>query len=150
MIIVNDSYGWDQTAHEIDNIIQRKFQARRQPVPVFCDGSYQTASEMHFYLKEPVMVFTTREARHSQFDYLLLANIKKFDRNAGILVLSKSLPTKAIQYFKNISFVKSISIRHLKYEVRRFDVYYFQSLDASALYKTALYKPLAYPATYRD
>jgi dolichol-phosphate mannosyltransferase len=150
IIIINHNFGWDQTAHKIDDIIIHKFPIEQRPVPIFCDGSYQTASEMQFYLKRPVMVLTTRQARHSQFDYILLKNIKDYDQKAGLLVLTNPLPANATNYFRNINFIEPITIQHFHHKIRRLKVYYFQNLNAPALYKMALHKPLGYPGTYPE
>jgi 4-amino-4-deoxy-L-arabinose transferase-like glycosyltransferase len=146
----NNFYGWDELSQKIDDILIQKFPGRKSPVPVFCDGSYQTASELTFYLKSPANVFTIREARHNQFDYLLMENIRNFDHHSGILVLSKPLPRRAGFYFGAITPVKEISIQRFGREIRKFTVYYFNKLNAPALYKSALHKPLGYPGTYSD
>ncbi len=146
----NNFFGWDEIAQKIDTLSIQKFPFRKNPIPVFCDGSYQTASELEFYLKTPVKVFTTREARHSQFDYWLMEEIENYQHQAGLLVLSNPLPRSAGLYFGKIKRMKQVSVTRFGRQIRKFDIYYFSKLNASALYKTALHKPLGYPGTYSN
>ncbi|HBF36694.1 MAG TPA: hypothetical protein DDW50_05180 [Firmicutes bacterium] len=148
MIITNNNFGWEETAKEIDDIIAQKFPNAKKAVPIFCDGSYQTASELQFYLKKRVAVFTTREARHSQFDYLLLSKIKNYQQKPGLLILKNHLPIGINYYFENTSLLRPITIYRFHNQIRKLHIYYFKRLNAPALYKAALHKPLGYPGTY--
>lgn len=146
----NNMFGWDEIARKVDALLIQKFPFRKNPIPLFCDGSYQTASELEFYLKTPVKVFTTREARHSQFDYWLMEKIENYQHQAGLLILSKPLPGNAGLYFGKIGRLGEISVNRFGRQIRKLDVYYFNKLNASALYKTALHKPVGYPGTYSN
>ncbi len=146
----NNMFGWDEIARKVDTLLAQKFSFRKNPIPLFCDGSYQTASELAFYLETPVKVFTTREARHSQFDYWLIEEINNYQHQAGLLVLSRPLPRSASLYFGKISRLGQISVNRFGRPIRKLDIYYFSKLNASALYKTALHKPVGYPGTYSN
>lgn len=151
MLISKATYGWDQLGRKLNQVIDTNFPAaqKRNPVPVFT-GSYQDAAELQFYINRPVMVFTTRKARRSNYEYLALANIKKFDRKAGLLVYGGEISEKERQYFEGIELIDWLEIERYGYKIRHFLIYRFQKLDAPALYEMAKNKPLGYPGFYRE
>jgi len=143
-------FGWKELGKRIDRELAKTFPDQTGNIPLFSDESYQTASELQFYVAKPAAVFTTREARHSEFDYLTVAQIRRYDGRAGLLILENPLPSKAGEYFQGLEKRGVVKIRRFRKTIRQFQIYRFQTLNAAGLYEMAKNKPLGYPGRYRD
>ncbi|MGE5583207.1 MAG: glycosyltransferase family 39 protein [Bacillota bacterium] len=149
LVLTNGTYGWDQLGKKVDSILTKDFPSGPHPVPVFGD-SYQTAAELQFYVKKPVVVFTTRQAHRSHFDFVTAAQISKFNGQPGLLVLEGQVPANAARYFDGIVLTDTLTISRFHHDIRNFYIYSFQKLNAKALHKMAVDKPYGYPGEYPD
>ena len=149
LVITNGTYGWDKLGKKVDSIITKNFSTKNQPIPIFGD-SYQTAAELQFYVKRPVVVFDTRQAHRNHFDFITANKIAQFDKRSGLLVLKTKVPANASWYFQGIELVDTLSISRFGHPIRKFYFYRFVQLDAKTLHKMAIDKPYGYPGSYSD
>lgn len=141
--------GWSFLGTKVGQILRREFPNPNHPVLIFAD-SHSLASELAYYVKRPINVYTTRQARRSQFDYWMAATVQKENRRSGLLVLAGPLPDDAATYFKETALVDQVPIRRFNRLIRTFYIYRFQQLNAPELLKMSAEKPLQYPGRFRD